>query len=164
MKVKEEVNEQRERPDYAHTQQEAPRRSRSAASEDHDSSSRQGAPSWRHDETVRCGSHDGAGDSSCIVSFCSGIRCLYSACLQMDGLINKHEDLYEGRNSQKANPSRRSLLHKSSAAPPASPWPGGGAPLPNLFSWNRLPIWPVGCLWYKAVIHVIPPSSSSHKH
>lgn len=51
MKVKEKVNEQRERPDYAHTQQEAPRRSRSAASEDHDSSSRQGAPSWRHDET-----------------------------------------------------------------------------------------------------------------
>lgn len=59
MKVKEKVNEQRERPDYAHTQQEAPRRSRSAASEDHDSSSRQGAPSWRHDETVRCGSHEG---------------------------------------------------------------------------------------------------------
>lgn len=160
MKVKEEVNEQRERPDYAHTQQEAPRR-------------RQRGPwllvqarrallaSWWDSQVWLSW---GAGDSSCIVSFCSGIRCLYSACLQMDGLINRHEDLYEGRNSQKANPSRRSLLHKSSAAPPASPWPGGGAPLPNLFSWNRLPIWPVGCLWYKAVIHVIPPSSSSHKH
>lgn len=133
MKVKEEVNEQRERPDYAHTQQEAPRRSRSAASEDHDSSSRQGAPSWRHDETVRCGSHDGLGDSSCIVSFCSGIRCLCSACLQMDGLINKHEDLYEGRNSHS---SKKQILRGVPcyirAQRPLRPPPGRAAAHPYL--------------------------------